>query len=975
MSQVSIVDIEHNNPQIPTRFNANVGFAIPIANTLEIYGATVPAGVIPVYTTGSGNNITTNVQRSQAIAASDATRVGLAAFDSASFGVDANGFVTFTGSSFEGLTPDDGAQVVPVAGNINVFGQKALVAPVMETHNIGGNFLIENRSWESQYVVDPSAVIGLQGTFQTIQAALDQAVADGMLYTSPRKIIIRTGTYAENLTIPGGAFFEAAGYMSDPQAAIPFVTIAGNHTLADICEWASNGIQWQTPSGDMFTSGGVFALCLARNSVFYNSGSGQILQGATGTTILDWYDCQFLSGGTPFASVINVGSLNSNSVRDCVFNGCGFTLGGGALKIENCKDIGTITLANAQVFAVDCNFGANSTANISGTSSSSRFYNCGFTNNDPSQYAIDISGTAYLINCYLPSNISIPRDFISPTTAYGSGFLTFGNVLKAVRVDVDYASVGGENYIGVTDTSAPRAIQIRRGQGSTTSLIDYQVFVVDESGAASVNNITVTDVDGALINGAASYVIDQNFGDALFHTDGTNWFVTSASNQVNSITYTPDSGGVIAPAGTLNVLGAEYGASLSKIMETHNVTGNLILEPRAYETPYVVDASSTVGMQGTYTTVQAALNAAVADGMAFNNFKKITLRAGTYTENLTIPPGAILEGAAHLSFPTGGAITPLNSTTIVGNHTLSGNSITGFNNLNMISTSGDIFSDGTAAIILIYFNNCFLAALDGSHIITTSLSSGYYSFIESTFAGVGDSEAFSIVGGGGKIYLNGCKFEQPLNLSLDATDFICVNTTGIGYTNLTTGSSIDAVCCTFDLGATRNYNIDASVSGNPGNLKSCYFYGGPSIASISAASTGNTWFIQNCGTGRPSGLDAHLYSNTANVNDFGVCTQGNLIKSVRTATNFNMEFTNYYVGVTSTAAARTVNLPDGNGSIIPQKDQVFIIKDESGAAGLNNITVTTQGGTVTIDGLTSQIINTNYGCITVIFDGTNYFII
>lgn len=99
MSQVSIVDIEGNNPQIPTQFDANVGFAIPIANVLEIYGATVPAGTVPVQTVGSGNNITTNVQISQAIASSNASNIGLSAFDSNFFTVDANGFVSILGGS------------------------------------------------------------------------------------------------------------------------------------------------------------------------------------------------------------------------------------------------------------------------------------------------------------------------------------------------------------------------------------------------------------------------------------------------------------------------------------------------------------------------------------------------------------------------------------------------------------------------------------------------------------------------------------------------------------------------------------------------------------------------------------------------------------------------------------------------------------------------------------------------------------
>lgn len=97
MSQVSIIDIEGNHPQIPTRFNANTGYAIPIANLLEILGSVVSSGTTPVATVGSGNTITTNVQLSQAIASTDGTKVGLAAFDSNSFAVDANGFVTYIG--------------------------------------------------------------------------------------------------------------------------------------------------------------------------------------------------------------------------------------------------------------------------------------------------------------------------------------------------------------------------------------------------------------------------------------------------------------------------------------------------------------------------------------------------------------------------------------------------------------------------------------------------------------------------------------------------------------------------------------------------------------------------------------------------------------------------------------------------------------------------------------------------------------
>lgn len=121
MSQVSIIDIEGSHPQIPTRFDANVGFAVPIANVLEIFGDTVPAGSIPVQTVGSGNNITTQVQISQAIASTDATKIGLAAFDSNSFTVDANGFVALIGGgvAIDSIGTQTGTNpIVPTAAGL-----------------------------------------------------------------------------------------------------------------------------------------------------------------------------------------------------------------------------------------------------------------------------------------------------------------------------------------------------------------------------------------------------------------------------------------------------------------------------------------------------------------------------------------------------------------------------------------------------------------------------------------------------------------------------------------------------------------------------------------------------------------------------------------------------------------------------------------------------------------------------------------
>ena len=70
-----------------------------------------------------------------------------------------------------------------------------------------------------------------------------------------------------------------------------------------------------------------------------------------------------------------------------------------------------------------------------------------------------------------------------------------------------------------------------------------------------------------------------------------------------------------------------------------------------------------------------------------------------------------------------------------------------------------------------------------------------------------------------------------------------------------------------------------------------------------------------------------------------------------------------YIGVTSTAAARTITIPEHmtDGHII-------VVKDESGAAGTNNITIA-RTGTDTIDGATSLVISSNYGVARLICNG------
>ena len=100
--------------------------------------------------------------------------------------------------------------------------------------------------------------------------------------------------------------------------------------------------------------------------------------------------------------------------------------------------------------------------------------------------------------------------------------------------------------------------------------------------------------------------------------------------------------------------------------------------------------------------------------------------------------------------------------------------------------------------------------------------------------------------------------------------------------------------------------------------------------------------------------------------------KGVAYKLTSTAISYSVLVTDYIVAVTDNSAARTISLPNTGVAT----GQVFIVKDAAGtAASANNITVNVTGGVKTIDGATSQSINTNYGSLTVYYNGTNYFIV
>lgn len=85
------------------------------------------------------------------------------------------------------------------------------------------------------------------------------------------------------------------------------------------------------------------------------------------------------------------------------------------------------------------------------------------------------------------------------------------------------------------------------------------------------------------------------------------------------------------------------------------------------------------------------------------------------------------------------------------------------------------------------------------------------------------------------------------------------------------------------------------------------------------------------------------------------------------ASPYTVLSTDYYISADVTAGVISILLPNA-----PATGRAFVVKDKVGLAATSNITVTTVGGAVNIDGATTFVMNTAYEAVSLIFNGTSY---
>lgn len=138
-----------------------------------------------------------------------------------------------------------------------------------------------------------------------------------------------------------------------------------------------------------------------------------------------------------------------------------------------------------------------------------------------------------------------------------------------------------------------------------------------------------------------------------------------------------------------------------------------------------------------------------------------------------------------------------------------------------------------------------------------------------------------------------------------------------------------------------------------------------STAKVVTLGTGGT--VDQLGTATITAGTGITVTPTANTITIAASGTTNLTYTNVTTTPYVVLTTDEYLSVDTSALSITIQLP--NAATL---GRAYVIKDRTGAAATRNITVTTVGGAVNIDGATTFVMNTNYQSINIIGNGSTY---
>jgi hypothetical protein len=405
-------------------------------------------------------------------------------------------------------------------------------------------------------------------------------------------------------------------------------------------------------------------------------------------------------------------------------------------------------------------------------------------------------------------------------------------------------------------------------------------------------------------------------------------------------TITGNSGGAVGPDGAnnINIVGAGV-VSVAGNAGTHTLT---ISVGGSVAISFVTDAGTATPALGVLDIFGAhGINTSGATNVvtvAVNN--TLTLgdlaAVGANSPSLTLTTGDLHVLAGNITLPATGAAAGI---ILINGH-------------NFVSAFGT--------------GNTFVGSLSGNLSLTGNSNAGFGSNALAAVTSGSDNTAvgFGALADATSGGSNTAVGELALNALLTGASNIAIGVGAGGSYTGAEGSNI-VIGNTGVLGESNTIRI-GTTGGGAGDQNECYIAGitgvnvgsVASVVSISGDHLGSTTITAG------TGITVTPGANTITISGSGTTT---LTYTNVNTTPYVVLAADEYLSVDASGSAITVQLP--NAATL---GRVFVIKDRTGSAGTRNITVTTVGGAVTIDGATTFVMNTNYQSIEVIGNGTSY---
>lgn len=280
---------------------------------------------------------------------------------------------------------------------------------------------------------------------------------------------------------------------------------------------------------------------------------------------------------------------------------------------------------------------------------------------------------------------------------------------------------------------------------------------------------------------------------------------------------------------------------------------------------------------------------------------------------------------------------------------------------------------GSAIRLYLLNNNLIVADSTGCVVPGAGLLTVSWITRMDTLSGGGNTYRFSIgladqdtLDGNSDAYVDAAYFHYTDTVNGGNWQIKCTNTSTTTTVNTSVAATTDFATFTVSINADaslvsfyiNNVLVGSTISTNIPTTGLVPFLNVIRTAGIIPSLKADLfWIVLQLSNPRPGPLAGVIPANLRSIENY-----------TQTAISYQVLGTDAIVGVTDTSAARTMTMP----IVGTQAGQIWTIKDESGAASVNNITI--DGNGYNIDGAATYPISTDYGSVEIYFSGSAFFI-